>query len=100
MSIFLFITFALVVTAQTAEAALIVILGVVGTYITQFLKKYANGGGNKSLAITVAVCVALSFVATFWSGNWNPNDIVQSLLGIFSLATVAYRLLLSTDRII
>lgn len=90
----------LLTASQTGEAALMVILGVVGTYVTQFLKKYANGGGNKSLIISILVCAGLAFVATFWSGNWDAQNIVQSLLNVFAVATVAYRLLLSEDRVI
>lgn len=84
----------------TGEAALTVILGVVGTYLTQFLKKYAGGGGNKALILTILVCTGLAFLATIWSGTWDASNVIQSSLNVFTLATLAYRLLLSKDSMV
>ncbi len=93
------ITVLLLTTSPLAEAGLMAILGVVGTYITQFLKRY-SGTGNRALILTIAVSAGLAFAATWMVGEWNAENVIDSIVRVFALSTVAYRLLLSEDRII
>lgn len=99
MTILLFVIALLLVASPLAEAGLMAILGVVGTYITQFLKKF-SGTGNKALLVTIAVPAGLAFVATYMVGEWNTANVVESMFKVFALSTIAYRLLLSEDRVI
>lgn len=93
-------TLLLVFFASAAgEMALSALLGVVGTFVTQLIKKYSGTSGNKALLLTVVVSGVLGFLAAFSVGDWNSSDVVGSTAIVFSLATIAYRFLLSNDAV-
>lgn len=85
------------VTSPAGEVALAGILGVVGTFITQFIKNRTSTGGNSALMLTVLVSVVLGFIAAWSVGEWDGTNIAGSAGIVFSLATIAYRFLLSKD---
>lgn len=82
----------------TGEIALAAILGVVGTFITQFIKTRIGTSGNSALFLTLAVSGVLGFIAAWTVGEWDSSDIIGSAGIVFSLATIAYRFFLSSDR--
>ncbi len=98
-----FITFILLfILGETVmgEAALSALLGVVGTYITQFIKKFSGANGNSALVLTIAVSAVLGFISAYSVGGWDSGDVLGSSAIVFSLATIAYRFLLSKDAVI
>lgn len=84
-------------TSAAGEIALSAILGVVGTFITQFIKTRVGTTGNSALILTVVVSTVLGFIAAFSVGQWDGADVVGSTGIVFSLATIAYRFFLSND---
>jgi len=83
--------------SAAGEIALSAILGVVGTFITQVIKKYSGTSGNKALILTVVVSGVLGFIAAYSVGGWDTTNILTSTGIVFSLATIAYRFFLSND---
>jgi hypothetical protein len=86
-------------TSAAGEIALSAILGVVGTFVTQFIKKMAGANGHLALGLTVAVSAVLGFIAAWTVGEWDASDVIGSSAIVFSLATLAYRVLLSNDTV-
>jgi len=93
--------FAAVVALSTGagEVALSAILGVVGTFLTQVIKRAAKTDGNAALILTVVVSGVLGFISAWSVGEWNGTDVAGSIAVVFSLSTIAYRFFLSTDRV-
>lgn len=85
------------ITSVAGEMALSAILGVVGTYLTQFIKTRIGTSGNAALILTIVISGILGFIAAWSVGEWDTTDIIGSTSIVFSLATIAYRFLLSND---
>jgi hypothetical protein len=89
--------FLLALTSTAGEIALSAILGVVGTFVTQIIKKFSGTSGNKALILTIIVSGVLGFIAAYSVGGWDSSNIIGSSAIVFSLATIAYRFILSND---
>jgi hypothetical protein len=94
-TIFLFV----LVTSASGEIALSAVLGVVGTFITQIIKKASGTNDNAALLLTIVISGILGFFSAWSVGQWDSSDIIGSSAIVFSLATIAYRFFLSNDRI-
>jgi hypothetical protein len=89
------------------EVFVMAILGAFGTIIVQGIKKYSGTttiSGNKALTITVIVSVALSIIGAVLtnafsdvSGAINVFSIINGAATVFTVATLAYKYLLSKD---
>ena len=100
MIIFAFtILLATLIASAAGEMALSAILGVVGSFLTQFIKRYTGTSGNVALILTIVVSGVLGFVSAYSVGEWDGGDIVGSSAIVFSLATIAYRFFLSNDAV-
>lgn len=98
--ILLFTLLGVVVADSAASIALSAILGVIGTFVTQLIKRVAGTSGNKALILTIVVSGVLGFISAWSVGSWDSNDIIASSSIVFTLATLAYKTLLSSDAII
>jgi hypothetical protein len=80
------------------------ILGVFGTFITQWIKNYADLNGNKALTLTTVVSIALAVLGALASdaflddtGALTITSVVNGAFVVFGVATLAYKYLLSKD---
>ena len=93
-------TYLAVVTSDPAylQGILLTVLGVVGTYLIQGIKKLVGVGGRPAIILTAIISGILALgVLYFTGGITNINDVVGSSGVIFSLATIAYRFLLAGE---
>ena len=96
---------AAVVSSVTAETLIMAIMGVFGTLIVQGLKKYAaNMNGTRALTVTVAISIALAFIGALLTGSFlddtgatSYTSILNGIFTVFSVATLVYKYLLSSD---
>jgi uncharacterized membrane protein YeaQ/YmgE (transglycosylase-associated protein family) len=95
--LFLFVSFLLVAVSPAAEGLMAALLGVVGTYVTQFIKTRLSWSGQKAMTLTIGVSTVLGFIVAVATGEWNSKEIVNSAAIVFSLATLAYRYLVAKD---
>lgn len=99
--LFLFLFFA--ASIVSAENIVTVIVGGLSTFgVTHFIKTWTGlrGFGATILAVIVAVAVAIVAVAVqmAYSGDFSQEAIAGYAVTIFSLATLAYNAMKSTDK--
>ena len=81
------------------EGVLLTVLGVVGTYVVQFIKTRIGVGGRPALILNVVVSVALAVGVLFFTGSVTDlKELVGSSSLVFTLSTIAYRFLLAGEN--
>lgn len=91
------------VTVGIGETFILGVLGVFGTFITQWIKTYAGIDSTKALNLTMVISIALAIVGAFISdafsidGQWTVGSILQGIIVVFGMSQIAYKYLLSKD---
>lgn len=80
-------------TSSVSLYMLSALLGVVGTYITQFLKTQTLLIGKGAMALTIGVSLVLGAIAAFLAGELFTQDLFAAASTVLSLSTIAYKFL-------
>lgn len=80
------------------------ILGVVGTFITQLIKKVSGTNSNMAVILTVVISIVLGALVAFFNGTFQGGDLMTNLATassiIFAVATIAYKTLLADQGVL
>lgn len=87
------------ITTTSAGATLaMLILGMFGSFITQFLKNRIGTSGRTAVALTALVSGVLATAVLFYTKEVTFGTIFQSGSTIFAVATVIYKFLIDRVR--
>lgn len=76
-----------------------IVLGILGAFLIQLIKRIINIGGNGAMVLAVAVSIGLGFLAMYIVGSVGLVPVFGATAVIFMLSSVIYQFVLSSDGV-